>query len=152
MPNTWAYDDTNEKLVEALWKATARAAISNSGLIMELVSTGDAARATYLHGVILSRLNGKRPPFVPGDKVRMNPKATYYCGSANRNEYHSIGEAKADTKYVVEDVFYEKVHRGALQGGNHYRWTISFKDEKLRGYRFDDDRFEKVEQVQPATA
>ena len=152
MSKEWAYDYASEKLMEALWRATARAAISNSGLVIDLTGSGNAARATYLHGVILSRLDGKRPPFMPGDKVRMNPKATYYCSSVNRNEHHSAGEAKSDTEYLVENVFYEKVYRGALQGGDHYRWTISFRDKKLEGYRFDADRFEKVEQEQLATA
>lgn len=145
----WAYDMSNEELLKACWDATVQAGVSNSGLVMGFGGNFHQTEAFYLYGVALSRLNGKRPPFAPGDKVCVNRRATYYCSSVNHRDERSVGgEAKPNTEYGICRVFYEKVYR-AFEFG--FEWTVSLEDEGLEGYRFLADRFEKIEQ-KPAAA
>lgn len=152
MPDKWAYDLDNKRLMNSLLRAAAEAGVSGSGLIMDLSGSDYHTPVIYLKGVVLSRLEGRRPPFAVGDKARMYPKETYYCPSVNWRRHHASGEAAPDIEYEVAAVFYERIPRFAYGGGDDYDWTISFKDKKLDGYRFPVKRFEKVEQVQPAEA
>ena len=140
-----AYDYTHRELMDAYWKAVAQAAVSNSGLIIDVTGGSRMMEAYYLHGVLLSRLEGKERPFTRGDHVRISPKATYICHSVNSvGEYYSRGQANLEKVHEVVRVFYEK------EG----KWTLSFKDEdeEEEKYRYPADRFEKVEQKQSAPA
>jgi hypothetical protein len=153
MPTIWAYNLSNEKLMHALWEATVRAGISGSGLVIDLSGSDYGTTASYLYGVTLSRLDGKTPPLKPGDKVRMDPKETYRCGSAIivGGRYQS-GAVDKDTEYEVSRVSYVNIFRYPYEGGNKYSWVISFTDEKLNKCQFPAERFVKVEQMQPTEA
>jgi hypothetical protein len=155
MPETWAYELEPEKLMERLWKATARTAISGSGLVIDLSGYSSNAEALYLHGVALSRLKGETPPFRPGEKVHIDPQNTYYCGSANNSGrgYHRIsGEAKPGVTYKIDRIWYEEVGYAEKR---HLGWTLSFEstvDGNFPGYRFEASRFVKIEQTEPVAA
>jgi len=66
----WAYEMSNRELLSAFAEACARSGLSNSGIIMSFTGSMDAERARYLRGVLLSRLDGLKPPFKPGDVVK----------------------------------------------------------------------------------
>ncbi|HUD02570.1 MAG TPA: hypothetical protein VMR46_00930 [Candidatus Paceibacterota bacterium] len=137
-----AYDYSNRELMEAYWEAVARAAVSNSGLVIDFAGGFFLEKAYYLHGIVLSRLEGKERPFTRGDHVHINPKATYMCRSINAaGEYYSHGAVDPKKTYEVDRVFYEK----------DGTWALSFKGDE-EGYRYTADRFEKVEQKKPAVA
>jgi hypothetical protein len=137
-----AYDYTNTELMEAYWEAVAQAAVSNSGLVIDFTGGIRWEEAYYLNGVVFSRLEGKVRPFTRGDRVRINPKATYLCRSVNYAEqYHSCGEADPKKVYKVARVIYEK----------NGTWTLSFKGDE-ESYRYPADRFEKVEEKTSAAA
>ena len=143
---TWAYDCSNEELTKKFWEALARAAVSGSGLVISFTGGYERAEAFYLYGVVLSRLEGKRPPFTPGDRVRISPDATYQCHSVNTvGEYYSLGKSQPDTEYEVAKVYYEKQYR-PHSSDHEYVWTLSFAQEEMVDYRFPADRFEKVKQ------
>ncbi len=67
----WAYEMSNEKLVEELMQTCARAGTAGSGLIIDITGPYAAAEAQYLKGVLLSRLAGQKPPFKRGETVEV---------------------------------------------------------------------------------
>jgi hypothetical protein len=154
MAEQWAYEMKSEELMEALSRATVRAGISNSGLVIDLTGNNDGAGAFYLYGVVLSRLEGKLPPFKPGDVVIMDPKETYYCGPviSSSSRHHASGEAAPNVQYEVAAIYYEKVHRAAYRGGEQRLWTLRFNDKAVGECRFTASRFLKVGQAVPAAA
>ncbi len=147
-----AYDYTNKELVTAFLDAAARAGVSSSGLVFDLTRDSSVADACYLKGILLSRLDGKKPPFAAGDRAQFvwesrNP-STVYPVNFVRGHY-SRPEAKPDVLYEVARVFYEE----------DGEWTLFFKfDPKFEGmetyneYRYPAKSFKKVEQEELALA
>ena len=65
----WAYEMDNRTLLKEFWMACARAGVSGSGLVIDVAGPSNAEEARYLKGVLLARLEGKKPPFKRGDVV-----------------------------------------------------------------------------------
>ncbi len=156
MPITWAYDMNNEELMENLLKATSRAAVSGSGLVIDFMRSSHQSEAFYFYGVVLSRLEGTRPPFMRGERVRIDPKATYYCGSVNTiGEHSTTGEAKPGKDYEVVRVYFETRNCYDIGGKQYLGWTLALRDKKnaeFEDYRFPAERFKRVKVKQPAAA
>ena len=64
-----AYNLDNEGLLKIFMNACARAGVSRSGLVIDPPAGYELAEAHYLKGVVLARMEGKRPPFKAGDEI-----------------------------------------------------------------------------------
>ncbi|MEK7138002.1 MAG: hypothetical protein AAB787_00690 [Patescibacteria group bacterium] len=131
-----AYDYSNEELVHAFSKAVARAGVSNSGLVIDIMAGQDRSEAIYLRGVLLSRLDGKERPFTQGDRVRLSEHARHYVASRNTGgeSYYSRGKAETGKTYEVFRTFYE----------GSGEWSIYFVGDEE--YRYPAEHFKKVEE------
>ena len=69
-----AYDFTNDTLVELFMDACGEAGASNSGSVIDFRAGAHLEDAHYLKGVVLSRLDGKKPPFERDDVVVIKPE------------------------------------------------------------------------------
>lgn len=97
----YAYDMTNEQLLEAFVKAAAEAGIAGSGLCIDIMAGCKFAEFGYLKGVVLSRLEGLKPPFTRGDEVVAKP------GITTQPRYPNYDPAlKSDTVLVVFRAYY----------------------------------------------
>lgn len=72
----WAYEMTNEGLIQAFARACAEAGLSSSGLVIDLMGPAHASEARYLKSVLLARLEGQKPPFSRGDVVHSKSGAS----------------------------------------------------------------------------
>jgi hypothetical protein len=73
MSNSTAYELTNEKLIREFMRVCEWAGTANSGLAIDCMAGSYLEDAHYLKGVVLSRLDGKIPPFKRGNVVRAVP-------------------------------------------------------------------------------
>jgi len=116
MENPYAWN--TEKLLSEFMNACARTGISNSGLVISFSAETDHSRAHYLRGVVLSRIEGVRPPVQPGDQVQ--PKSEAITPSQSNGWKRSIHHKRA-----LPDVLTVKtVH----YFGND-RWELVFREE-----------------------
>jgi len=91
-----AYDYTHAELVDAFWRTVAKAGVSNSGLAIDIMAGHDRAEASYLRGVLLSRLELQERPFTRGDYVRLS-KSDSRCIVSSVNpygDYYTHGRAE----------------------------------------------------------
>jgi len=65
----WAYDMSNVELLDEFCRYYAKAAVSNSGLVISGSGGYDEDRANYFKGVLHARLDGVKPPFKRFDVV-----------------------------------------------------------------------------------
>jgi len=133
MPDKWAYEMSDQELVEAFMNACARAGASNSGLVIDFSAPSDRAEAHYLKGVVLARLAGVKPLLRRGARVQVN-------------QAHSGGVRS--TNYDRESYSYHKIEPGSMHEITrvHYmdgKWELSFKGPEL-SYRFKAEDFELV--------
>ncbi len=131
-----AYDLTNEELVEKLKSACARAGCSNSGLVIDVMAGSDLEHARYLAGVVLSRLNGKQPPFKSGMTVRVKP------GSQAKTERYNAQEINPDSNYTISKVHYS----------NNDKWLLHFREVENGNYYADNFEVIKNAASQPVSA
>ncbi len=66
----WAYEMSNRDLLRTFTEACAEAGVSCSGIVFDPGASLVVRRFRYLEGVLLSRLDGVKPPFKPGDVVQ----------------------------------------------------------------------------------
>ena len=128
------YELTNEELLDAFLQAVARAGVSNSGLVFDAMAGHERAEAAYLNGVVLSRLDGVKPPFSRGAQVAPKEAASVPVLSVNRGRHGHrvyIGPEKKG-KYTVNRVVYE---------GNA-KWSLYFKE--VEEYRYPAEHFKAV--------
>ena len=126
----WAYDMPAAQLVNELIHSAARASVSGSGLVIDMTGPFHAAETRYLVGVVVSKLEGKTPPFRWGVKVRATRRVTSSC----RNWSQTI-EASAKT-FTIARIYYHSS-----------RWLLSFEeiqDGDKGPYLFDVAAFEEV--------
>lgn len=97
----YAYDMTNEQLLEAFVKAAAEAGIAGSGLCIDIMAGCKFAEFGYLKGVVLSRLEGLKPPFTRGDHVVVKPEVTAQPRRPNHDPV-----LKSDGALVVFRAYY----------------------------------------------
>ena len=69
--SNYAFDLSNSVLLAELEVSAAKAGMSNSGFIIDVAGPMHAEEYRYLHGVVLSRLDGQIPPFRRGDVVAL---------------------------------------------------------------------------------
>ncbi len=123
MPNE--YDLSNESLINALGKATVRAGISNSGLVISASSTDDRDYALYLRGIVLARLDKQAPPFKAGDKVVQSETGKLFSVSLGPDNNFVLAEPK---EYEVARVYYRRIELPRLSD-----WQIAFKEIEHTG-------------------
>lgn len=68
-----AYEYTNAELLQRLMDASGRAGISHHPRSADHLLGSHWNEAQYLGGVVLSRMDGKTPPFKRGDLVKFKP-------------------------------------------------------------------------------
>lgn len=132
MSAKWAYDLSNSELLGKLVNVAARAGISGSGLVIDCGSQSYFSDLRYLKGVVLARLEGKKPPFKTGDRVFPveGKTVTGKCLSTYGRDWWPKDYVFNDSAEVV----------GIIYLGND-EWEIC-----LKGFcsDFDDgDRFQK---------
>jgi hypothetical protein len=98
----WAYAMSNVELLNEFCRYYAKAAVSNSGLVISCFGSYEADEANYFKGVLLARLDGVKPPFKRGDVV--SPKTN--------NDVHSVGwrdrqKLSGDATQTISRIYYE---------------------------------------------
>ena len=135
-----AYDYSRAELVDAFWRTVAKAGVSNSGLAIDIMAGHDRAEASYLRGVLLSRLELQERPFTRGDYVRLS-KSDSRCIVSSVNpygDYYTHGRAEPGKTYVVARTIYEGAGK----------WSLCFEGSfDDRPYRYPAEHFEKVEEA-----
>lgn len=132
---TWAYDMPHEELLRNFADACAEAGTANSGFVFDIMGPVHVANARYLKGVLLSRLEGKQPPFKRGNMVQPKAGSTGVHAEAYWGISVLPGVAQTITK-----IHYE---------GNG-RWLLQFKGipEGARGFpQFKAEEFEAVPSI-----
>lgn len=124
---TWAYEMIDEQLVEAFARACVRAGASNSGFVLDPLGPGWAQEVQYFKGVMLARLAGVKPSFVPNAMVQ--PRS----GQAVR-PFEYWGRSVPPGPHKVHKIHY-------IKG----KWYLEFEEEGLfqnGGYsRYSADEF-----------
>ncbi len=110
---TTAYEQDNIQLLDRLINASAKAGVSQSGLIFSPMTNIDVLNLAYLKGVVLARLEGVKPPFSPQTKVEV-PEGQTARGVCEQEVLEPL------TRLTVERVFY-------LGGGN---WGFQFREKQ----------------------
>ncbi len=82
--NEWPYDCPPDEALENLILAAGRAGISASGLVMNSMADSHMKEVRLWKGVVLSMLEGKKPPFKIGDK------AEWTMGDKKRGEVTGV--------------------------------------------------------------
>ena len=72
----WAYEMGNKDLVSEFGRVCGRSGSSNNGCAIDCSGSMWAEEARYFKGVLLARLEGAKPPFKPGDKVKVGKNNT----------------------------------------------------------------------------
>lgn len=129
MSRKWAYEYTDEELVEALIRAAAEAGFSNSGLVISPASGIHRERLNYLKGVTVARLEGESPPIKPVSVVTL--KDRHSSGAENFRS----PDAEKNKEYTVRRVCYKRS-----------KWYLSFV-EGDRDAKYPYENFEVVEKV-----
>src|SRR3569832_2801825 len=109
----WAYEMSDQELLDEFMNACARAGTSNSGLVIDFSAGSDRAEAHYLRGVVLSRIDGEKPPFARGDKVILNQPPAQSVNKVN----YSPRFLKEGEVHEVSRIYYE----------GKRTWALSFK-------------------------
>jgi hypothetical protein len=124
----WAYEMSNEKLVDEFAQTCGRSGASNSGLCIDIMGPSYAAKAHYLRGVLFARLEGLKPPFKPDDIVKPKSdqriRSVDYWGSSISHDAH------------------QTIHRVYYDGNG--RWLLDFEgisSEEMRDPRFNANDF-----------
>lgn len=128
-----AYEYTPKALLDVYRDAVAKAAVSNSGLVISIGAESDRGRVFYLNGIILSKLEGQKPPFNRGEEVRTMPSRPFRVQSVNMGPGYISHFIEPDETHEISQIFYEGAGK----------WTLKFKDTE--DFRFPTDYLEKVE-------
>jgi hypothetical protein len=123
-----AYTLSNDELLRQFSRASAEAGTSNSGLVIDCGASYYKQRMKYLFGVLLSKLEGKQPPFPEGSFIK--PK--YGEGIRATNEQGGIPRLLLQDTRQIDEVWY-------VAG----KWEVKIKG--LHEFRFSADDFVKVE-------
>lgn len=128
--NPTAYEREDTVLLGEFMNACGRAGASNSGLCISPSAGHDLLDAHYLKGAVLARLRGVKPPFEPGQILRL--KKGERCGGWRQPEPQG--------KLTVARVYFNDAGR----------WTLTFKEidqfdgeGRLRD-RYPVEKFEAV--------
>lgn len=125
-----AYDYTNEKLVDAVCQQAAKAGVSNSRLVLDIMARSHLIELHYLKVVLLSRLDGHQPPALRGDVVVV----TGVKDSGRPIVYSLNGQSAVSKGKKLE------ITRTWYLGNG--RWAFSF--DIPTEYKFAAENFEKV--------
>ncbi len=134
-----AYDYTHTELVDAFYRAVARAGVSSSGLAIDIMAGHDRAEAFYFRGVLLSRLEGQKRPFTRGNHVKLDSRGIVRSVNTS-GEYYARGQAEPGKTYEVTRTFYE----------GSGKWSLCLRDpmdDEPYRYRYPAEFFEKVEEA-----
>ncbi len=130
----WAYEMSNDKLVDELARACGKSGVSGSGYVIDVMASVHAEEARYFIGVVKSRLDDQKPPFRLGDKV--------YCVCRSSRYWRDDGNNFVDPGVEVE------VQRVWWTDG---KWWLQFKEHRDSGLRrFPAADFELQAQPVPA--
>lgn len=113
----WAYEMTNDELVNAFFVAASQAGFSGSGLVIDPSAMAYADEAHYLSGVMLSRLENKQPPFIRGDEVTAKP------GAYIRKADWWAPDIPGGQQRKIRRIYYRK-----------HAWFLSFDDCQPEGH------------------
>lgn len=135
----WAYEMSNEELVDAFANACAASGTANSGLVIDITGPAKASRACYFRGVLLARLEGQKPPFNLSDAVQTKSDKEVRAA----NHWRCGGVVSHDVQQRIRKIHY---------GGNG-RWFLEFENipEGEEGYpQFEAEKFVRVSAVAQA--
>ncbi len=126
MANKWAYDMTDQELVDEFMNATARAGASNSGLVIDFSAGSDRAEAHYFKGVVLARLAGVKPPLKPGCKMAPLSSLTRGAVSVNydRDSFAHLGINPGEVCKVRRILYVEGKWQLSFEGRDKYRFKV----------------------------
>lgn len=113
----YAYDMTNEQLLNAFAKAAAEAGIAGSGLCIDVMTGSKFAEFNYLKGAVLSRLERLKPPFTRGDEVVVNVVKPRITAQPRHPNYSPVLKSDTDKILVVFRAYYMDEE-----------WFLSFRD------------------------
>jgi len=105
MAEKTAYEASNSELVDRFMEACARAGVSNSGLCIDMLAGADVVQMNYLKGAILARLDGQKPPFAPGTKVRVKDGVALPI----RAKHYDAPDLKGEQTYTIDRVWYNSI-------------------------------------------
>lgn len=102
------YDWPIQRLLSALMNASARAGVSNSGLVVDLSDDNDLYEAHYLKSVVLARFDNVRPSVKPGQKFRtVSTLATEYTRTVHPLGGSHMGNCLVrGSTYTIREVWY----------------------------------------------
>ena len=95
--NEWPYDCPPDEALENLLLAAGRVGVITSGLVLSSAADSYTRNLRLWNGVVLSMLEGKKPPFKIGDKVE------WTIGDKKRGEVSGI-------IYVGNNRWYVTIH------------------------------------------
>jgi hypothetical protein len=124
--NKWAYEMTDQELVDEFMDACARAGASNSGLVIDFSAGSDRAEAHYFKGVLLARLAGMKPPLKPGCKMVPLSNLTRGAVSVNydRDSFARLGINPGEICKVRRILYVEGKWQLCFEGREKYRFKI----------------------------
>lgn len=134
---TWAYDLPSHELVERLSDAAARTGISNSGLVIALGRAYHRTGFTYLRGVVMSRMEQKRPPFKLGAEFQLR-EGLRTSRSKNHDGDLQYCTAESGTVYELCQLWYLPKSFKSPEWG----WQLEFGS--LPNWLFAADDFSKL--------
>lgn len=113
----YAYDMTNEQLLNTFAKAAAEAGIAGSGLCIDVMTGSKFAEFNYLKGAVLSRLEGLKPPFTRKDEIVVKHRITASPRHPNYSPVLKSDMSDMDKVLVVFRAYYVDE-----------KWFLSFCD------------------------
>lgn len=113
MAEKTSYEVSNIELINRFGDACARAGIANSGLCIDFTAGDKIVQVNYLKGVILARLDGQKPPFEPGMKVRIKKEVVRPVPP----KHYDAPNSRRGQTYTINRVWYDDG-----------RWYLTFKE------------------------
>lgn len=113
----YAFDMSNEELLDDLVYAAAKAGSANSGGVFDVAGPMYVEEFKYLRGVVLSRLEGQTPPFRRGDTLTLKAKVQ------GRRVYAKDCKDHSTSKYLVEGESLTVYRMWYFGSGN---WKVTF--------------------------
>lgn len=105
------YTLSNKQLLDKFANTCARAGISNSGFMIDATGPSRARYAQYLKNVVLSRMDGKKPPFNPGDTVETKSESDEQIRPIDGNHgfftcYDPAALMARGSSYKISEIYY----------------------------------------------
>lgn len=141
----------DEELLMKFRRAAVEAGISGSGLVISFSGEEESRQAIRLHGLVLARIRGQKPPFMPGDRVRATSSAqSENHDGASLFHHRQLGEGIIIT---INEIWYlEYYDTTSYPVEKKWGWQIEHRDAKKFDWLFLASHFElaPAEEAAPA--